>query len=100
MTVGFFPDGKPGELFVTMSKEGSTIGGLMDSIGTLTSMALQSGVPLENIVKKMSHQRFEPSGFTTNDKLRNASSIVDYVFRWMEMECVGCSVVDNRVVKL
>jgi len=83
LTVGLFEDGNPGELFVTMAKEGSTIGGLMDAIGTLTSMALQYGVPLEALVRKFAHQRFEPSGFTKNPEIRNASSITDYVFRWM-----------------
>jgi ribonucleoside-diphosphate reductase alpha chain len=83
LTVGLFGDGRPGELFVTMAKEGSTIGGLMDGIGALTSMALQYGVPLEAIVRKFAHQRFEPSGFTKNPDIRNASSITDYVFRWM-----------------
>jgi ribonucleoside-diphosphate reductase alpha chain len=83
LTVGLFADGQPGEVFITMAKEGSTIGGLMDSIGTLTSMALQYGVPLEALVKKFAHQRFEPSGFTKNPEVRNASSITDYVFRWM-----------------
>ncbi len=82
-TVGLFEDHQPGELFITMAKEGSTIGGLMDSIGTLTSMALQYGVPLDALVKKFAHQRFEPSGFTKNPDIRNASSITDYVFRWM-----------------
>ena len=88
LTVGLFEDGQPGELFITMAKEGSTIGGLMDSIGTLTSMALQYGVPLEALVKKFAHQRFEPSGFTKNPEIRNASSITDYVFRWMAMQFV------------
>ncbi|MBX3731252.1 MAG: vitamin B12-dependent ribonucleotide reductase [Verrucomicrobiae bacterium] len=83
LTVGLFDDRQPGELFVTMAKEGSTIGGLMDTIGALTSMALQYGVPLESLVKKFAHQRFEPSGFTVNPDIRNASSIIDYVFRWM-----------------
>jgi len=83
MTIGLFNDGKPGELFVTMAKEGSTIGGLMDTIGALTSMALQYGVPLESLVKKFAFQRFEPSGFTKNPDIRNAASIIDYVFRWM-----------------
>jgi ribonucleoside-diphosphate reductase alpha chain len=83
LTVGLFGNGQPGEVFITMAKEGSTIGGLMDSIGTLTSMALQYGVPLEALVKKFAHQRFEPSGFTKNPEVRNASSITDYVFRWM-----------------
>ena len=83
ITVGLFEDGMPGELFVTMSKEGSTIGGLMDTVGTLTSIALQYGVPLESLVKKFAYQRFEPSGFTKNPEIRNATSIADYVFRWL-----------------
>jgi len=88
LTVGLFEDDQPGELFITMSKEGSTIGGLMDSVGTLTSMALQYGVPLEALVKKFAHQRFEPSGFTKNPEIRNASSITDYVFRWLAFQFI------------
>ncbi len=88
LTVGLFEDHQPGELFITMAKEGSTIGGLMDSIGTLTSMALQYGVPLEALVRKFAHQRFEPSGFTKNPEIRNASSITDYVFRWLALQFV------------
>jgi ribonucleoside-diphosphate reductase alpha chain len=88
LTVGLFEDGQPGELFITMAKEGSTIGGLMDSIGTLTSLALQYGVPLEALAKKFAYQRFEPSGFTKNPEIRNASSITDYVFRWMALQFV------------
>ncbi len=88
LTVGLFEDGSPGELFVTMAKEGSTIGGLMDSIGTLTSMALQYGVPLSALVKKFAHQRFEPSGYTKNPDVRNATSITDYVFRWMAVQFI------------
>ncbi len=83
LTVGLFEDGQPGELFITMAKEGSTIGGLMDSIGTLTSMAFQYGVPLDALLRKFAHQRFEPSGFTKNPEIRNAASIIDYVFRWL-----------------
>jgi ribonucleoside-diphosphate reductase alpha chain len=83
LSVGLFEDGQPGELFITMAKEGSTIGGLMDGIGTLTSLALQYGVPLEALVRKFAHVRFEPSGFTKNPDIRNAASITDYVFRWM-----------------
>jgi len=83
-----FGNNQPGELFITMAKEGSTIGGLMDAIGTLTSMALQYGVPLEALVKKFAHQRFEPSGFTKNPEIRNASSITDYVFRWMALQFI------------
>jgi ribonucleoside-diphosphate reductase alpha chain len=88
LTVGLFEDGQPGELFITMAKEGSTIGGLMDGIGTLTSMALQYGVPLEALAKKFAHQRFEPSGFTKNPEIRSAASITDYVFRWMALQFV------------
>jgi ribonucleoside-diphosphate reductase alpha chain len=88
LTVGLFDDGIPGELFITMAKEGSTIGGLMDSIGTLTSLAWQYGVPLEALVRKFAHQRFEPSGFTKNPEIRNASSIMDYVYRWMALQFV------------
>jgi len=89
LTVGLFDDGHPGELFITMAKEGSTIGGLMDSIGTLTSMAFQYGVPLEALAKKFAHQRFEPSGFTKNPEIRNASSIIDYVFRWLAIQFIA-----------
>ncbi len=88
LTVGLFDDGQPGELFITMAKEGSTIGGLMDSIGTLTSLAWQYGVPLEALVRKFAHQRFEPSGFTKNAEIRNASSITDYVFRWLALQFI------------
>jgi ribonucleoside-diphosphate reductase alpha chain len=88
LTIGLFDDGHPGEMFITMAKEGSTIGGLMDSIGTLTSLALQYGVPLEALVRKFAHQRFEPSGFTKNPDIRNASSITDYVFRWMAFQFI------------
>ena len=88
LTVGLFEDGQPGELFITMAKEGSTIGGLMDGIGTLTSMAFQYGVPLDALVRKFAHQRFEPSGFTKNPEIRNAASITDYVFRWMAMQFI------------
>jgi ribonucleoside-diphosphate reductase alpha chain len=88
LTVGLFADKHPGELFITMAKEGSTIGGLMDGIGTLTSMALQYGVPLEALVKKFAHVRFEPSGFTKNPDIRNAASITDYVFRWMATQFI------------
>jgi ribonucleoside-diphosphate reductase alpha chain len=82
-TVGLFEDQQPGELFIQMSKEGSTIGGLMDTVATLTSLSLQYGVPLESMVKKFAYQRFEPSGFTKNPDIRNATSITDYVFRWL-----------------
>ncbi len=83
ITVGLYEDGQPGELFIQMAKEGSTIGGLMDTVATLTSLSLQYGVPLESMVKKFAYQRFEPSGFTKNPDIRNATSIADYVFRWL-----------------
>ena len=83
ITVGLFNDGIPGELFITMAKEGSTIGGLMDTIGTLVSLSLQYGVPLETLVNKFTHQRFEPSGFTKNPDIPIAKSITDYLFRWL-----------------
>ncbi|HUT95800.1 MAG TPA: vitamin B12-dependent ribonucleotide reductase [Thermoguttaceae bacterium] len=83
ITVGLYPDGRPGELFITMAKEGSTIGGLMDCFGTAVSMSLQYGVPLEVYVNKFSHTRFEPWGHTKNPDIRIAKSIVDYIFRWM-----------------
>jgi len=83
ITVGLFEDGTPGELFIIMAKEGSTIGGLMDTIGTLVSLALQYGVPLETLVNKFAHQRFEPSGFTKNPDIPIAKSISDYLFRWL-----------------
>jgi ribonucleoside-diphosphate reductase alpha chain len=81
--VGFFEDGTPGEIFIKMAKEGSTISGLMDTIGVLTSMALQYGVPLEVLVSKFSHVRFEPSGFTKNADIPIAKSLIDYIFRFL-----------------
>ena len=88
ITAGLYPDGQPGEVFVQMSKEGSTIGGLMDTVATLTSMALQYGVPLEQLVNKFAYQRFEPSGYTRNPNIRTAFSITDYVFRWLGCEFI------------
>ncbi len=86
VTVGLYDDGRPGELFITMAKEGSTIGGLMDSFGTAVSMSLQYGVPLEVLVNKFSHSRFEPMGYTTNPEIRIAKSLVDYIFRWLGLK--------------
>src|SRR5262245_37749525 len=83
ITVGLYPDGRPGELFITMAKEGSTIGGLMDAFGTSVSMSLQYGVPLEDYVRKFSHMRFEPQGYTKNPDIRIAKSLIDYIFRWL-----------------
>jgi len=89
LTVGLYDDdGRPGELFITMSKEGSTIGGLMDCLGTAISVALQYGVPIESLVTKFAHQRFEPMGMTTNRDIPFAKSLVDYIFRWLGMRFV------------
>ncbi len=81
--VGRYPDGSPGEIFLRMAKEGSTISGLMDTIATMTSIALQYGVPLKALVDKFSHTRFEPSGFTNNPEIPMAKSITDYIFRYL-----------------
>jgi ribonucleoside-diphosphate reductase alpha chain len=83
LTVGMYEDGTPGEIFVIMSKQGSTISGLMDSFATAISYALQYGVPLRFLVDKFAHMRFEPSGFTKNPQIPYAKSIVDYLFRWL-----------------
>jgi len=83
ITVGLYEDGQPGELFLTMAKEGSTISGFADAFAQAISYALQYGVPLQDLVDKFSHVRFEPSGMTKNPDVRFAKSIVDYIFRWM-----------------
>jgi ribonucleoside-diphosphate reductase alpha chain len=82
-TVGLFDDGRPGELFIKMSKQGSTMSGLMDTIGVLTSLALQYGVPIEALARKFQFMRFEPAGTTHHIELGDAYSVVDYVFRWL-----------------
>ncbi len=89
ITVGQYDDGSPGEIFVTMAKEGSVISGMMDAFATSVSMALQYGVPLPVLVNKFAHMRFEPSGFTSNPNIRMAKSIVDYIFRWMALKFLG-----------
>ena len=83
LNVGLYEDGRPGELFITMAKEGSTVGGMMDAFATAISLCLQYGVPLEALVKKFTHQRFEPSGMTANRDIPFAKSVIDYIFRWM-----------------
>ena len=83
ITVGKYENGDPGEIFITMAKEGSTISGLMDSFATMTSLALQHGVPLQLLVDKFTHMRFEPSGFTKNPEIPMAKSITDYIFKWL-----------------
>jgi ribonucleoside-diphosphate reductase alpha chain len=86
LTVGMYEDGTPGELFIHVSKQGSTVNGLMDAVAILTSNALQYGVPLEAIANKLEGTRFEPSGITANKEIPFATSIVDYVFRWLRMK--------------
>jgi ribonucleoside-diphosphate reductase alpha chain len=83
ITVGMYADGQPGEIFLKMAKEGSTVSGLMDTFATTVSVALQYGVPLRDLVNKFAHVRFEPSGFTGNSEIPIAKSIVDYIFRWL-----------------
>jgi ribonucleoside-diphosphate reductase alpha chain len=83
VTVGLFEDGSPGEIFLVMAKEGSTISGFADAFAQAISYALQYGVPLQALVDKFSHVRFEPAGITKNPDVRIAKSIVDYIFRWM-----------------
>ena len=84
--VGLYADGTPGEVFIRMNKEGSTISGLMDTIATKTSLLLQHGVTLDLLVDKFSHVRFEPSGFTSNKEIPIAKSIIDYIFRWLGLK--------------
>src|SRR3954463_11611638 len=85
ITVGLYPNGKPGELFITMAKEGSTVSGLMDSFALAVSIALQHGVPLKLLCDKFEHTRFEPSGWSSNPDIGFAKSIMDYIFRWLHM---------------
>jgi len=88
LTVGLYEDNQPGEVFITMAKEGSTVGGLMDVIGTCTSMALQYGVPLITLVDKFRHARFEPAGMTSNRDIPFAKSLIDYIFCWLGCEFI------------
>ncbi len=85
LTVGLYPNSQPGEVFIRMAKEGSTISGLMDSFATAISMCLQHGVPLKLLCEKFAHTRFEPSGWTGNEQIGYAKSIMDYIFRWMQL---------------
>jgi len=85
VTVGLYEDGLPGEMFIRMAKEGSTVSGLMDSFATAVSLALQYGVPLQVLCDKFSHTRFEPSGWSGNPKIGYAKSLMDYLFRWLEL---------------
>ena len=85
ITVGLYPNGEPGELFITMAKEGSTVSGLMDSFALAVSIALQHGVPLKLFCEKFAHTRFEPSGWSGNPDIGFAKSIMDYIFRWLQL---------------
>ena len=85
LTVGLYEHGQPGEIFIAMAKEGSTISGFMDSFALVFSIALQHGVPLETLVGKLAHTRFEPSGWTSNPEIGYAKSIMDYIFRWLQL---------------
>jgi ribonucleoside-diphosphate reductase alpha chain len=85
LTVGLYPNGQPGEVFIRMAKAGSTISGLMECFGAVTSVSLQHGVPLKVLCNKLSHTRFEPSGWTGSAELGYAKSVMDYIFRWMEL---------------
>jgi ribonucleoside-diphosphate reductase alpha chain len=89
ITVGLYPNGEPGELFITMAKEGSTVSGLMDSFALAVSISLQHGVPLKLFCEKFAHTRFEPSGWTSNPDIGFAKSIMDYIFRWLQLRFTG-----------
>jgi ribonucleoside-diphosphate reductase alpha chain len=89
ITVGLYPDGMPGEIFITMAKEGSTVSGVMDCFATSVSIALQHGVPLKLLCEKFKHTRFEPSGWTGNPDINYASSVMDYLFRWLELRFIN-----------
>lgn len=90
--VGLYPDGSLGEMFITMAKEGSTISGMMGAFATSISIGLQHGVPIETFINKFKHTRFEPSGYTNNEDIRMAQSILDYIFRWLELKFVADAV--------
>lgn len=94
INVGFFENGKPGEIFITMAKEGSTIGGLMDAVAILTSLGLQNGLELSEICQKLEGQKYQPSGVTTNPEIPIAESLTDYIFKWIRRNCES----DTRAV--
>ena len=98
ITVGMYEDGSPGEVFITMAKQGSTVSGLMDSFATSISIALQYGVPLATLVHKFTHLRFEPSGFTNNRDIPMAKSVMDYIFRWMASKFLNADGTTRTVV--
>ena len=94
ITVGLYPNGSPGEIFIRMAKEGSTVSGLMDSFATAISISLQHGVPLRVLCEKFAHTRFEPSGWTGNPEIGYAKSIMDYIFRWIQMRFLSGTQLD------
>ena len=105
VSVGLYEDGTPGEIFIKMSKEGSTVSGLMDSFAMSVSLGLQHGVPLQTLVEKFSHTRFEPSGMTDNPDIRFAKSVMDYIFRWMDLKFLkgagaGTQTAEERIAAL
>lgn len=89
LTCNNYTDGRPGELFITAEKEGTFVSGLLDAFATVFSIALQSGVPLESLIKKFRHIRFDPAGMAKNPKIRTASSVLDYVMHWLELKYIG-----------
>ena len=94
ITIGLYPNGQPGEIFIRMAKEGSTVSGLMDSFATAVSLALQHGVPLKVLCEKFAHTRFEPSGWTGNEQIGYAKSIMDYIFRWIQIRFLSGTQLD------
>lgn len=86
LIVGLYQDGRPGELFIKIAKQGSTLGGLANTIGILTSICLQHGVPVEMLANKLGHMRFEPRGYSKNPEIGVAESLVDYIFRWLVLK--------------
>ena len=99
VTVGLYDDGTPGEVFTVMAKEGSVVSGLIDGFSTMTSLALQYGVPLDVMVRKFSHTRFEPSGFTGNREIPMAKSVLDYMFRWLDQQFHAPAAAQDKAVQ-
>ena len=98
VTVGMYSDGRPGEVFIKMSKEGSTLSGVMDGLALTLSIGLQYGVPLKTLVEKLINTRFEPSGFTENPEIRFASSLLDYLGRWLGGRFLSAEYLKPRIV--
>ncbi len=98
ITVGMYADGHPGEIFIKMAKEGSTLSGIMDAFALSVSISLQYGVPLRALVDKFVNSRFEPSGYTGNPRIRYAKSVVDYIGRWLGAKFISADYLDNDTV--